>query len=507
MQNLNILFVYPRYPDTFWSFKHALRFTSKEAAFPPLGLLTVAAMLPDKWQKKLVDMNTSYLWDKEIKWADYVFISAMAVQQKSARNIIKHCNKLGTKVVAGGPLFSSEHYEFDGVDHFVLGEAEVTLQPFLDDLSNGCAKHIYATDERPAVTKTPIPMWELLDMKKYQTMNVQYSRGCPFDCEFCDITVLNGRVPRTKDKDQIVAELEALRKRGWRDGVLVVDDNFIGNKRKLKSEILPALIAWMEAKNYPFILFTETSINLADDEELMRLMVRANFVRVFVGIETPNEDSLVECNKFQNKKRDLISAVKKIQNFGMVVDGGFIVGFDKDPRHIFNSQIDFIQKSGIVTAMVGLLNAPVGTKLHKRLEKENRLLERITGDNTDGSINFIPKMNMEKLVGGYNRILHTIYKHKNYYERIKTLVRELKLKHTKRNKRAPFPKPDHLHALKSLIKSMWHIGVREKGKKHYWNLLGWTLLKHPRALALSVTLAIYGVHFRRMAEYYTKIPF
>jgi len=504
--NLNILLVYPRNPDTFWSFKHALGFISKKAALPPLGLLTVAAMLPEKWQKKLVDMNTSYLWDKEIKWADYVFISAMAVQQKSVRNVIKRCNKLGTKVVCGGPLFTAEHYEFDGVDHFVLGEAEVTLKPFLDDVKNGCAKHMYTTEVRPAITETPIPAWHLIDMKKYSLVNIQYSRGCPFDCEFCDITVLNGRVPRTKTKEQVVAELEAIYKSGWRNEILIVDDNFIGNKKKLKAEILPAIIDWMKQRRYPSTFFTETSINLADDEELMQLMVDANFKRVFVGIETPNEESLVECNKFQNNKRDLVAAVKKIQNFGMVVDGGFIVGFDKDPKNIFDRQIDFIQKSGIVTAMVGLLNAPVGTKLYNRLEKENRLVERITGDNTDGSINFVPKMKMEDLVGGYNKIIHTIYKYKNYYERIKTLIRELKIKHNK-SKQLSFPKLDYLLALKTFIKSIWHIGLREKGKKHYWNLLGWTLLKHPRALTISVTLAIYGVHFRNMAEYLTKIPF
>jgi radical SAM superfamily enzyme YgiQ (UPF0313 family) len=503
---LNILLVYPRYPDTFWSFKHALRFTSKEAAFPPLGLLTLAAMLPDKWPKKLVDMNTSYLWDKEIKWADYVFISAMSVQQKSARNIIKRCNKLGIKIVCGGPLFTSEYYEFDGVDHFVLGEAEATLQPFLEDLMNGCAKQIYTPNESPAITETPIPMWELIDIGKYHTMSIQYSRGCPFDCEFCDITVLNGRVPRTKNRDQFIAELEALRKRGWRGDILVVDDNFIGNKGKLKSEILPAMIEWMEANNYPFSFFTEASINLADDRELMRLMLGANFIRVFVGIETPHEDSLIECNKFQNKKRDLISAVKKIQNAGMMVDGGFIVGFDRDPKSIFHKQIEFIQNSGIVTAMVGLLNAPVGTKLYKRLEKENRLVKRITGDNTDGSINFMPKMDMDDLISGYNKIIHTIYKHKNYYQRVKNLVKELKLKYHKR-KTFSYSIQEYVLYLKAFIKSIWHIGLKEKGRTHYWKLLGWTLLKHPRALAVSITLAIYGVHFRRMAEYYTGIPF
>jgi radical SAM superfamily enzyme YgiQ (UPF0313 family) len=392
------------------------------------------------------------------------------------------------------------------VDHFVLGEAEVTLQPFLDDLKNGCAKHLYTSNESPVITETPIPMWELIDMKKYHTMSVQYSRGCPFDCEFCDIIVLNGRVPRTKNGDQFTSELEALRIQGWRGDVLVVDDNFIGNKRKLRSEILPAMIDWMEANKYPFSFFTEASINLADDEDLIRLMIRSNFIRVFVGIETPNADSLVECNKFQNKKRDLVSAVKKIQNFGMMVDGGFIVGFDKDPKSIFDRQIDFIQRSGIVTAMVGLLNAPVGTKLYKRLRKENRLLNRITGDNTDGSINFVPKMDMKDLVGGYNKIIHTIYKYNNYYERIKTLIRELKLKHHKR-KTFSYTTSEYFLYLKAFIKSIWHIGLKEKGRSHYWKLLGWTLLKHPRALAVSITLAIYGVHFRRMAEYYSGIPF
>jgi radical SAM superfamily enzyme YgiQ (UPF0313 family) len=503
---LNILLVYPRCPDTFWSFKHALGFISKKAALPPLGLITVAAMLPDDWKKKVVDMNTAYLWDKEIKWADYVFISAMAVQQKSVRDIIKRCNKLGIKVVCGGPLFTAEHYEFEGVDHFVLGEAEVTLAPFIEDVKNGCAKHVYTTDERPSITETPIPAWHLIDMEKYFLLNVQYSRGCPMDCEFCDITVLNGRVPRTKTSDQMIAELEALYKIGWRNEALVVDDNFIGNKNKLKNEILPAMIEWMKLRNYPFTLFTESSINLADDDELMQLMVNANFNRVFVGIETPNEDSLVECNKFQNNKRDLISSVKKIQNYGMMVDGGFIVGFDQDPKSIFQRQIDFIQKSGIVTAMVGMLNAPVGTKLYKRLEKEERLLTRITGDNTDGSINFTPKMPMNDLVKGYEKILHGIFKHKNYYARIKTLLRELKPKFNKRKKKLALPKLDWA-TIKAFMKSNWHIGVKEKGQLHYWKLLAWTMLKHPRAMTLSITLAIYGFHFRKVAAASTQLMF
>ncbi|MBN1160335.1 MAG: B12-binding domain-containing radical SAM protein, partial [Dehalococcoidales bacterium] len=332
---MNILLVYPRYPDTFWSFRHALKFISKKANFPPLGLLTVAAMLPAAWEKKVVDLNVNPLHDEDIKWADFVFISSMVVQKDSAKEVIARCNKHNTKVVAGGPLFTTGHEEFTGVDHFVLGEAEVTLPLFLSDLSKGCPEHIYASDERPDIGKTPIPLWSLIDMKNYSAMSLQYSRGCPFDCEFCDSIVLNGHTPRTKGSQQMVAELESLYRRGWRGSLFIVDDNFIGNKKKLKDETLPAMIQWSKKRKYPFLFFTEASINLADDEELMDLMSEAGFNRVFIGIETPNEDSLVECNKYQNTNRDMAAAVKTIQNHGFEVQGGFILGFDSDPLSIF----------------------------------------------------------------------------------------------------------------------------------------------------------------------------
>ena len=398
---MRILLVYPKYPNTFWSFKHALSFISKKAAFPPLGLLTVASMLPEAWEKKLIDMNVNRLSDKDIEWADYVFISGMVVQRQSAKEVIKKCNKLKTKVVAGGPLFTEEPDEFEGIDHYVLNEGEVTLPMFLADLETGTLKPRYTSMIKPDISSTPIPMWDLLDIQNYVSMSIQYSRGCPFDCEFCDITVLNGRIPRTKTKEQVLAELETLYKRGWRDNVFVVDDNFIGNKRKLKSEIIPAITRWMLERNFPFSLFTEVSINLADDEVLMDMMAKANFNTVFIGIESPNEDSLLECGKSHNRNRDLIDSVHKIQNHGFQVHGGFILGFDSDPQSIFDIQIDFIQRSGIVTAMVGLLNAPVSTKLYKRLEKENRLIENFSGDNTDFSMNFVPKMKHEELVEGY----------------------------------------------------------------------------------------------------------
>ena len=488
---MKILLVYPKYPDTFWSFKHALKFVSKKAAFPPLGLLTVAAMLPVEWEKKLVDMNVNALTDEDIRWADYVFISAMVVQKDSAKEVIARCNENGTRVVAGGPLFTSEHEEFDEVDHFVLGEAEITLPLFLKDLGNMSARHIYASNQRPDISKTPVPLWNLINMKKYSRMNIQYSRGCPFNCEFCDIVILNGRKPRSKNRDQLLVELEALYRQGWRDHVFIVDDNFIGNKIKLKTDILPAMASWMEEKKHPFEFSTEASINLADDEQLMQLMVRAGFNSVFIGIETPDEEGLSECNKLQNKNRDLLASVKKIQNHGFEVQGGFIVGFDSDPISIFRSQINFIQRSGIVTAMVGLLNAPRGTRLYRRLEKEERLLRGSTGDNTDSSINFVPKMDYETLVSGYKSILDTIYSPKQYYQRIKTFLREYKPE----RKRTPQLQPSYLWAF---IKSMWYLGIREKGRWYYWGFLISTIIRYSRSLPLCMSLAVYGLHFRKV---------
>ncbi len=496
---MKILLVYPQYPETFWSFKHALKFISKKAAYPPLGLLTVAAMLPKEWEKKLVDMNVTDLSDRDIRWADYVFISAMAVQKDSVKCVLRKCQRLDAKVVAGGPLFTTEHEEFDGVDHFVLNEAEITLPLFLEDLKNGQAKHIYTSDTWPDITTTPVPSWELVDMRKYSSMSTQYSRGCPFNCEFCDIALLNGRVPRTKDKDQLLRELDALYNRGWRSSVFIVDDNFIGNKRKLRTEILPAIADWMKKKGRPFSLITEASVNLSDDEELVRLMVEAGFDSVFIGIETTNQESLSECGKLQNKNRDLVDSVKKLQNYGLQVYGGFIVGFDNDPPSIFESQINFIQRSGIVTAMVGLLNAPPGTRLFRRLKKENRLTRAFSGDNTDCSINFIPKMGYGTLINGYRKLIKTIYTPKQYYERIKTFLQEYKPLRGR-------PLRPQLAHLEAFIRSIWVLGIKEKGRQYYWRLLAWTLARRPQSLPMAITLAIYGFHFRKITERYAEAP-
>jgi len=495
---MNILLVYPMYPDTFWSFKHALKFVSKKASFPPLGLLTVASMLPCEWNKKLVDMNTTKLEDEDILWADYVFISAMSIQRDSVDEIIGRCRTLNAKIVAGGPLFTSSPEYYKNVDHLLLNEAELTLPHFLNDMKEGKAKHKYTSDEWADITTTPLPLWDIVQTKNYTSMNLQYSRGCPYDCDFCDITVLYGRKPRTKTKEQVIAELNILYTTGWRGPVFFVDDNFIGNKVKLKKEILPAIADWMEKKKNPFYLNTEASINLADDEQLMHLMVKAGFEAVFIGIESPNEESLVECNKTQNRNRDLISSVKKIQRAGLEVQGGFIVGFDNDPPSIFEKLIGFIQESGIVTAMVGLLNAPKGTKLQKRLEGEGRMLKDFNGNNTDFSMNFIPRMDLTILLNGYQKILNKIYSPKYYYERV---IRFLKDFEPKKKKVFHF-NPNYIFAL---FKSMFKLGIIGKERIYYWKLFFWSLFRKPQLFSLAILFTIYGFHFRRISSSYVKI--
>ena len=481
------------YPDTFWSFKHALKFVSKKASFPPLGLLTVAAMLPEDWNKKLIDMNATKLENEDILRADYVFISAMSIQSESANEVIQRCKNLNTKIVAGGPLFTSTSENYENVDHLVLNEAEITLPLFIDDLKNGTPKHKYTSDEWADIGTTPLPLWNIVPIKNYTSMNLQYSRGCPYDCDFCDITVLYGKKPRTKSKEQVIDELDALYFTGWRGPVFFVDDNFIGNKGKLKREILPAIAEWMEKRKNPFYLNTEASINLADDEQLMHLMAKAGFEAVFIGIESPNEESLIECNKTQNRNRDLIASIKKIQQAGLEVQGGFIVGFDNDPSTIFDKLTNFIQESGIVTAMVGLLNAPRGTKLQKRLESEGRMLKDFTGNNTDFSINFIPRMDTGTLMDGYKNILKKIYSPKYYYERVMSFMKEFEPK----KKKVFHLNPNYILAL---FRSIFKLGVIGEERIYYWKLFFWSLFRKPQLFSLAILFTIYGFHFKKISN-------
>ena len=488
---MKILLIYPQYPDSFWSFRHALKFISKKAAMPPLGLITVSAMLPEGWQKKLVDMNVTTLRISDIQWADYIFISAMHIQKESVKKIIEMCKANDKKIVAGGPLFTQEYQNYHEIDHFILNEAEITLPPFLNDLNCGNPRKLYKTADYADLSKTPVPDYQLLKRRKYAYMNIQVSRGCPFSCNFCEITTLLGHKVRMKGSDQIILELEKLYDLGWRGPVFIVDDNFIGNKNRVKNSLLPDLKKWMQAHNFPFTFNTETSINLADDEELMTLMVESGFNSTFIGIETTAEASLQECNKIPNKNRDLLQSVKKIQTAGIRVSGGFIVGFDSDTSTVFQRQIDFIQESGIVSAMVSLLNAPKNTKLYKQMEAENRLTKEVTGNNTDFSMNFIPKMEYNEIIGGYQKIIRDIYTTRPYYERIRQLLyhfEQPKIRHTKIN----------FSLLKAFLKSVLIIGIFNKGRWEYWKLFIWTLFNRPRSMVDAITFTVYGYHFRKV---------
>lgn len=492
---MKILLIYPKYPNTFWSYTHTLKYIRKKAIYPPLGLLTVAAMLPHEWDKRLVDVNVRDLTDKDIDWADMVMVGAMLVQRNSSQEIFDRCKSRGKTVVAGGPAFTTEHEAYSNVDHFVLNEAEVTLPLFLNDLAQGKPKRIYTTSERPPITNTPVPLWSLIRLKDYATLPIQYSRGCPFNCEFCDIIIMNGRKPRTKTPRQMIREFQSLYDLGWRGSIFIVDDNFIGNKKNAKL-MLRSLVKWQKEHRYPYSLLTEASTNLADDQQMMDLMREANFNKVFLGIETPNVASLKECGKSQNVGRDLSKAIRKINQNGLQVMGGFIIGFDSDTKSIFDSQIKFIQDNGVVTAMVGLLNALPQTALWKRLKVEDRLLNSHTsGENTDGTINFEPKMKKKELIQGYKKVLGTIYSREQYYKRIKTL-----LKSYVPSNRSKMSGRD----VRAFFLSMWGIGVMSRARANYWDLLLKTALTNWKAFPTAVELAIVGQHYERITEMVLK---
>lgn len=487
---MNILLISPQTPHTFWSFSHVLPFISKKAAFPPLGLVTVAAMLPRHWSLRLVDLNVESLADEQIAWADYVFLTGMIIHEASVRSVIQRCKRQDKVIIGGGPLFTTGHERFAEVDHFVLGEAELVVDELVADMERRRLQRYYTSAAKPDLDRTPIPRWDLLDMRQYARMSVQFSRGCPFNCEFCDIIVMYGRVPRTKSPEQVIAELDALRSAGWKGSVFIVDDNFIGHKSRAKA-LLRELIAWRERRRVKWTFLTEASLNLADDPELLALMARAGFTSVFVGIESPEEASLAECAKSQNQRRDLIAAVQTIQNAGLEVMGGFIVGFDSDKPGIFEQQRRFIREAGVVTAMVGLLTALPETRLFKRLAEEGRILATSTGNNLDAVLNYIPTMNRQTLIDGYRRLVQELYSPKEYYSRILVFLRHYRPVGARLQLR--------WQDISAFIKSLWIMGVATRGRRQYWGFLVRALVTHPRAFSLAAQLAITGYHFRRIA--------
>lgn len=491
---MNALLIYPRNPDTFWSLTHALRLINRKAASPPLGLLTVAAMLPAEWNLRLVDLNVSDMTNDDLAWADCALVSAMIVQRESALGVAARCKQAGLMVIAGGPLFASEdeRARFGNVDHFVLNEAELTLRPFLDDFERGQARRVYQTDEFADMAATPVPRWDLVNPHEYASRGIQFSRGCPNNCDFCEVTRLFGHRWRTKAVAQVIAELDTIYGLGWRGVVPFVDDNFNARGRCLREELLPALIEWRRGK-HGIRFSAQVTVAMADDSELMDMMARAGFHTVFIGIETADEANLAECHKGQNRNRDLLADVKRIQRAGFQVQAGFIVGFDGDAPSVFGRMAEFIQKSGIATAMVGLLQAPVGTALYRRLDREGRIRVDLSGDNSDGTTNILPRMGLDSLHAGYRDLLRDLYAPTNYYRRVRTFLREY---------RPPKRTSVHLslsHFL-AVFRSFYYLGLAGRERWQYPGLLFWTLFRRPRALPVAFVLAIYGYHYRKCYE-------
>ena len=502
----NTLLVYPELPPSYWGMQYALEISGLKAAFPPLGLLTIAALFPPEYDLRVVDMNVTSLQESDLAWADLVCTSSMIVQRESLQTVIEQCNRAGVPVVAGGPYPTTYHEELRGVDHFVLDEVEETFGEFLHGLENGTARAMYREPRKPDVTRTPVPRFDLIDMKAYYSMSVQFSRGCPFDCEFCDITKLYGRVPRTKSPQQLVDELDALYELGWRSHVFLVDDNFIGNKREAM-RLLPVIAEWQMARGYPFSLFTEASVNLARMDDLMDAMIEAGFNSVFLGIETPNPKALLKTRKPQNvsKREDnfLFNSVRKIQHKGMRVDGGFILGLDGDDEGAFDAQIEFIQEAGIPMAMVGLLTALKGTDLYRRLQRENRLVEESTGSSADAvlnltsvnvALNFKPEMDSEVLSAGYRRVITTLYDPTlaNYFTRCLTLIEHLK---------------PVAHLLKPMSRNALYAGIMSVRRRlsaeqlpAYTTFIADVSKHRPRLLPEAIRLATLGYHFEKVTR-------
>jgi radical SAM superfamily enzyme YgiQ (UPF0313 family) len=487
---MKTLLVYPQWPDTYWSFKHALPFEGKRSTYPPLGLMTISSLLPKHWTKRLVDTNVRELTDADIAWADVVLASAMLVQKTHLMEILDRCRRRGVRTVVGGPITSSEDTLPLFADHVVVGEAEELIAELAADLESGAEKKIYHSREMPGLDKTPLPEIGLIQMKHYSAMALQYSRGCPFNCEFCDIIEIYGRRPRTKAPAQVIAELELLREYKWRGPVFIVDDNFIGNKKKVK-ELLPVLVDWNMRNNRPFNFYTEASVNLADDKELLELMKDAGFTSVFLGIETPVEASLKEAQKLQNTRRSLLDSIRRIQHYGMEVMAGFIVGFDNDPEDIFDRQVEFIQESAIPVAMVGLLQALPGTQLYRRLMKEGRILNECRGDNMDCRLNFVPKMDPQRLVEGYRSILKRIYQPQAYYERVCKFLEEYRPNHRRARRSS-----DYRAFFRSVVKQ----GMLGKARGSYWKFLFEAATRYRHAFDVAMTLAIMGYHFQTLTQ-------
>ncbi|MFQ5670156.1 MAG: B12-binding domain-containing radical SAM protein [Acidobacteriota bacterium] len=483
---MRALLVNPQFPESYWSGRHALPFAGRHSLLPPLGLITVAALLPQDWEIRLVDTEVEALTDQHLQWADLAMITGMLVQKPSIRKILQNCRRLGIRTVVGGPYATSSPQELDDADHLVLGEGEETIPRFAADVAARRASRVYHEGNKPDLTCAPVPRYDLLRSGAYHQMSLQFSRGCPFLCEFCDIIVMYGRRPRTKTGPQIVSELEAIRRTGFAGDIFFVDDNFIGNKKAVRT-VLPEIAAWRKQNGSRFEFYTEASINLADDLPLVDMMTEAGFTSVFIGIETPSPESLKETRKIQNLKRDMADQVHSIMRRGLDVWAGFILGFDNDGPDIFDRMIEFIHRAAIPYAMIGILGALPNTPLFKRLKQEGRLRPEFRGDQF-GLTNVITRLPAEQMVAGYRRVLESLYNPDAFFRRCR------------RNLARWTPVPGGarrllVQDLRAAWRAMKTQGFLGPYRGAYWSFLQWVIRHHPAKLGRAIAQAAAGHHY------------
>jgi radical SAM superfamily enzyme YgiQ (UPF0313 family) len=494
---MNVLLLYPLFPKSFWSFEKMLDLIDRKVMLPPLGLVTVAAILPQEWNYKLVDRNVRDVTEEEWDWADTVIMSAMIVQKEDMLAMIKESKRRGKLVGVGGPYPTALSGEVAEADYLILDEGEMTLPMFVEAVNKGEKSGVFRAKngERPDVTTTPVPRFDLLQLDAYGEMSVQFSRGCPFQCEFCDIIVLYGRKPRTKNPEQILAELQCLYDLGWRRSIFMVDDNFIGNKRNVKL-FLKQLQPWMVEHGFPFSFSTEASVDLANDQEMLDMMVACNFGAVFLGIETPDEESLAMTQKFQNTRDSLSESVEKIAKSGIRVMAGFIIGFDGEKAGAGQRIVNFVEKTAIPTALFSMLQALPDTALWHRLIKENRLRsqEVETAGSQTSLMNYIPTRPLEDIAREYVEAFWDLYEPSKFLGRT--------YRHFLMLGEAKYPKKENSTkkkvewvTIRALFTICWRQGLVRSTRWQFWNCLIKMAIKNPGGLSSYLSTCALAEHF------------
>ncbi len=490
--NVNALMVWPRFPPSFWGFEGVLEMIPEKAMMPPLGLITVAALCPATWNIRLIDCTVEELRDEDLRGADLVMVSAMHAQRVDAVAILARARSLGRRTFIGGPWASSEpELLLLEADHVLVGEAEEVFTDIAAALEQGTARRLYRFFDKPDMTRSPAPRYDLLRLDKYTSMPVQFSRGCPFQCEFCDIITIYGRRPRTKTAAQLIEELDTLRRLGWRNEVFIVDDNFIGNYRQALL-LARDLTVWQQRHQRPFSFYTEASIDLADRPELLAAMVEANFMYVFIGIETPSGEALKESRKFQNLRSDNVQQIRVIQEAGLWVLGGFIVGFDSDDESIFSRQLEFIERTAIAWAMAGVLQAPPTTALYDRMKKEGRLIDNSQATTNFSAPNFRTTLPLPILLRGLSTLLKGLYEPESFFNRA---FRSLEAWRPYGQQPPSLPMS---YNLRVLFASLWRQGVRSSYRRLYWRflwLMAWNWARQPAKMWLSFMVLLSAHHF------------